>query len=102
MKRELHADERVEVHAPGDDIATEGPRLAFMGVERVAEFVVDFPGEKRDLALVVCLVIEKAVAPQSAPSDAFNLGHRDHGVLGGGLAVLAEVGVAARQVDVFD
>jgi hypothetical protein len=90
LDREFAADERIEIHAPGNDIAPKGRGRFVHHAEARAEFIVDFARKESDLALVVGFVVEKAVAFQAASGQAADLRHLEHGVLPRWFAIVAE------------
>jgi hypothetical protein len=66
-------------------------------VEFTPKGLEDFHAEECNLAFVVFLEVEEAVAPDATTSDAFDLIHFDHGILAWGLPVMAEEPVPRRN-----
>ena len=56
------ADERFEIDAPGDDIATDRGRQNVRKTERVAEIMKHFDRKEGDLSLVLIAIIKKAIS----------------------------------------
>ena len=102
LQLEVLSLERVQIDSLADHVAPEhGGRFA-VDVEVPAETVDDFLREKRDLALVVVLVIEEAVALNPLTRHATHLRHFQRRVVAGRLAVVAEEVVAGRNVQMQD
>ena len=70
--------------------------------ERAAEFVENFQREKSDLALVIVLKIEVAIALNAAPGYAFDQRNFDHRILIRFAAMVPDKIVAPRNVKVTD
>lgn len=99
---EFSADEVIEIDATNEDVAAEDGGGVVVNRKLVAEALISFHGEEGDLAFIVLLVVEKAVADDAFACDEFNLVDFDHGGVSCGLAVVAEVVVRRRNVEVFD
>jgi hypothetical protein len=70
-----------------------------LNAELVAKTLENFSGEECNLTLVVILVIEKAVAANTMPSYTFNLGHLDGIIIIRWVAMMTEVVMAGRNVE---
>jgi hypothetical protein len=87
---ELNANQRVQVHACDDHIAAGSTKLGMGDAQVAAECLENFHGEESYLAFVILFKVEEAVAADAAAGDALNLVDLDHGILAGGLSVVAE------------
>ena len=67
--------------------------------ERKPQGVKDFQRKERDLPFVVFLEIKKTIAAEAPSGNAFEAVHLDHGVGARRLAVVAEIIVAWRNVE---
>lgn len=95
---EFVADEIVEIVARGEDIAAEdGGGFIFYG-EFLAEALVNGLVEEGDLAFVVVLEIEKAIAFDAAARDELHLGDFQRWVLPRENIVMPEIIVPGRDV----
>ena len=90
LNLEFSANQRIQIRAGDNHIAAGGSRLSLGKVQFAAERVEDFLREEGDLAFVAFFEVEEPVAPDAAASDTLGLIDFDHGVLTGGLSVMAE------------
>lgn len=99
LETEAFPDPLREVGTLDDEVPPEdrGRELGELEVE--ADFLDDFAGEKRDLALVVWAVGEVAVTAQARSGDALHLFDRDDAVLQPALALFSPVVVTGGDVD---
>jgi hypothetical protein len=68
---ELLSDEFVKVDAAGDHVTPHESGRAILDLQRAAKFIENFERKKSDLTLVIILVIEKTIAANTMPGDAF-------------------------------
>jgi hypothetical protein len=92
------ADEGVEVGTGSDDVAAESRGRGIGKREVLRELVEDLGREESHLALVVIFVVEKPITAQAAARDALDGGDFCGRMRPRGLAVVAEVVVARRDV----
>jgi hypothetical protein len=90
LNLEFSANQGIQIRAGDNNITAGGSRLGLWKVQFAAERVEDFLREEGDLAFVAFFEVEKSVAPDATASDAFGLIYFDHGVLPGGLSVMAK------------
>lgn len=90
LEFELMTDAGVEIDTADEGVASGGLGLGVGEVQFPLERVPDFHGKEGDLALVVFLVVEKAIASETPAGDAFHGSHRDDGMIAGGFSVVAE------------
>ena len=88
------ADERIEVGAGDDDVAAKHAGRFLHRRKSRAQILEDFLREKRDLSLVVLLVIVEAVAPNSMARDALDPIDFERGMIIRRPAGVAEIVVA--------
>lgn len=98
----LGANERVEVHALGDDVAAEGGGRHTHDAELFAEALILLVLEEGDLAFVVFLPVEETVSHQALTGDAFSFLHLDHQRCASRLTVVAEEIVLGGDVKMQD
>ena len=101
LEVEFLTDEGVEVDAADDDIAAEDGGWGVRDVEGGAEILVDLVGEEGDLAFVVFLPAEEAIAFDAFAGDERGFVEFDDGGLAGWLAVVTEVIVFGADVEVL-
>src|SRR5260221_9144660 len=94
---ELFADQRRQVGAGRDHIAPKDRWRPIPHAELGAQLLVHFIREKSDLAFVLRLEIEEAVALDAAPGDALDLGAFEHRMPARRLAMVAEEIVPRRN-----
>ncbi len=102
MDCKFPADEAVELDAAGDDVASKDRWRPIPDVEASAQFLVDFVCEKRDLAFVVRLEIEKPVPFDAASGPAMQVVLFHHGMFARWSPVMTKKIVTGRQVEVLD
>jgi FdhD protein len=96
------ADQFVKIDIARDDVSSNQRRRTILDFERAAEFIENFQREKSDLALVIILKIEVAIALNAAPGYTFDQRNFDHRILIGFAAMVPDKIVAPRNVKVTD
>lgn len=89
LQLELDTDQRIQVEAASENVSAQNRRRSVVDAEPFAQGMVNFRGEERDLALVIGLVSEVAVAFEAATGDAPQFRDLDHWMLPGRTAVMA-------------
>ena len=89
------ADQFVKIDIARDDVSSNQRRRTILDFERAAEFIENFQREKSDLALVIILKIEVAIALNAAPGYAFDQRNFDHRILIRFAAMVSDKIVAA-------
>ena len=92
------ADEFVQVQAARNDVSAEDRRRFVPDAELLAEGLIHLVGEERNLAFVVRVVVEEPVALDAPASHTTGRSHFADWVLPRGPAVLAEIIVPRRHV----
>jgi hypothetical protein len=98
LNLEFDANQVIQVHAFGDHVASQEGGRFVSHAECQAHLIEYFRGEECDLSLVVFLEIEKAVAADAAPGQAFEFGNLDDRVPAGRPAMMPEIVVAGLNV----
>lgn len=99
---EFSANERKEIGACDDHVATEDPSRFVVDAKVRTKFFENFCREKGDLAFVVFAEIEVTVAPQTATGHAFHLRNLNERKVARRLTVVADKVVAGRDEDLPD
>jgi hypothetical protein len=68
-------------------------------LETTAQVLIGLPCKKRDLALVIFLVIKEAVTDEAFAGDTFGLTNRNDGMLTSTMAVTPEKVVSGRNIN---
>jgi hypothetical protein len=90
LNLEFSANQGIQIRTGDNNITAGGGRLGLGQIKLAAQSIEDFLREKGDLAFVAFFEVEEPVAPDAAASDTLGLIDFDHGVLPGGLSVMAE------------
>jgi hypothetical protein len=101
LKLESPANEEIKVGAADKGVSPHGAGRQVDEAEFKANALENFHGKKRDLPLVIFLVIKKAIALDSAPREAPRLDDLHHRMIAR-LASMAKEIVAGRQVKMLD
>lgn len=96
------ADQRVKIDITREDISTNRAGHGRFHFQRAAKLVEHFERKERDLALVIALEIEVAIAANAATRHAFDRRHFNHGKFIRRPPMMADKIMAARNVKVTD
>jgi hypothetical protein len=102
LHRKALSDKLIEVDSFHDYIAANDAGRGISHAEFPAYLVEYLQGEERDLPLVIFLIFEEAVVPDSFPCDTLNFLHLEDRTLPGLLAVMAEVVVFTGNEQIPD
>ncbi len=102
MDFEFVSNQRVQIHSRGDRIAAKHRWRLAPNIKERAQFGINLRREEGDLAFVIRAVIFKPIALDSPTCPADDLLALDDPVLGGSFAVMSEIIVARRDVEVND
>ena len=97
---EINTDQFVHIDTTGDYIAAQDRRRPVVNTAVAAQLPVDFVGEKGDLSLVRIAVIEEPIAADAMAGDTLKGSHLNRRVLVGYPAVMTEVIVLRRSIEV--
>jgi hypothetical protein len=99
LELEIGVEPAGEIDAGGDDVSAEDGGAFVADVEPTAKGLEIFLGEEGDLAFVGFLEIKKAVVFYAAASEALQVVDFLHGSIAGRVAVVTEVIVGGRDVE---
>lgn len=77
----IFPDQFIKIDTTGEDISPDRAGRNGLDLQRAAKLVENVEREKRDLPFIVFFVIKVTVPSQSAPGDALDFRHLDHGKL---------------------
>jgi FdhD protein len=98
----LLADQFIKIDISRDHVAANQIRRAILHPQCAAKFIKNFQREKCDLAFVIFLVIEEAIAANTLAGHAIDDRHFDGWIIIRFLPVMAEKIVAGRNVKMTD
>ena len=99
LQAETLADQGIEVDAGGQHVAAEPRRVESGAIEVVADAFIHRPIKKSDLAFVVFLMVEVAVADEASAGDALNSVDFFDTVIEAAFAVTTDKVVPSGNVD---
>jgi hypothetical protein len=102
LKFKLFADELIQLDSSHHHIPADKRWRKLAVLRRLAKFLKHLEGEEGDLSFVVGSVIEKAIAPDTVPGDAFDRRHFDCRISIRLAAVMTEEIVPRRDIEVTD
>ena len=99
---EIAADEREKIDIGDDNVAAQNASGFVADSEFIAKLFENFDGEKRDLAFVILLMVEVAIADQAFSGHAFDSLLLDQWRISRFLAVVADEVVLGRNENLVD
>jgi hypothetical protein len=96
------SDQRVQISTARDHIPADGRCGLIVNIQGVAQLRVDFLGKKADLSLIRIAVIEKPIAADAMTGHTFDAAHLEDWIFIRGFAVMSEVVVRRRGVEMHD
>lgn len=99
MNFKFLTDQRAEFNTPHIHVSTQHRERLVRNPEFFAEGPENFFREKRDLSFVIGFIIEKPIPSNSRVGDAVELFDLDHRVIPGSFAMMAEIIMTGRSIE---